>query len=113
MKTLDSKLYNVIHNLGVEPQVFLIRWLRCVLAREFHLLDTLIVWDNIFLRTQENHSDNKLWFLDFLSIAMIIYDRRNILCMTDYAKVLQRLLKFPPMENIITLINSAQDQFEA
>lgn len=35
--------------LGVEPQLFLLRWLRLLFEREFHLEDVLVVWDSLFV----------------------------------------------------------------
>lgn len=44
----DPELYSHLKHLGVEPQLFLLRWLRLMFSREFHIEDTLLIWDAIF-----------------------------------------------------------------
>ena len=34
--------------MGVEPQLFLLRWLRLLFGREFHQEDVLVMWDSLF-----------------------------------------------------------------
>lgn len=49
LKIVDIDLFRHLKLLGVEFQIFLLRWIRCIFTREFHLLDALDLWDNIFL----------------------------------------------------------------
>lgn len=44
----DPAVYAHLEGLGVEPQLFLLRWLRLLFCREFHVEDTLLIWDAIF-----------------------------------------------------------------
>lgn len=44
----DRAVYLHLDSLSVEPQVFLLRWLRLLFCREFHVEDTLLIWDAIF-----------------------------------------------------------------
>jgi len=32
----------------VQPQLYLLRWLRLLFGREFHLSDSMLVWDALF-----------------------------------------------------------------
>ncbi|CDJ33062.1 uncharacterized protein EMH_0050460 [Eimeria mitis] len=41
----DPDVYLHLNELGVEPQLFLLRWLRLLFSREFHIEDTLLIWD--------------------------------------------------------------------
>ncbi|CDI74635.1 hypothetical protein, conserved [Eimeria praecox] len=41
----DHDVYLHLNELGVEPQLFLLRWLRLLFSREFHIEDTLLIWD--------------------------------------------------------------------
>ncbi|XP_026193856.1 uncharacterized protein LOC34620832 [Cyclospora cayetanensis] len=41
----DPAVYTHLEGLGVEPQLFLLRWLRLLFSREFHIEDTLLIWD--------------------------------------------------------------------
>ncbi len=42
-------------------------------TREFHLVDALRIWDNMFLEFYKNPIDNPLIYLDCMILAMIIY----------------------------------------
>ncbi|CDJ40183.1 TBC1 domain family member 5 homolog B, related [Eimeria tenella] len=44
----DPAVYLHLEGLGVEPQLFLLRWLRLLFSREFHVEDTLLIWDALF-----------------------------------------------------------------
>ncbi|KAL8271142.1 hypothetical protein Esti_004910 [Eimeria stiedai] len=44
----DPVVYRHLESLGVEPQLFLLRWLRLLFCREFHVEDTLLIWDALF-----------------------------------------------------------------
>ena len=45
--SLDPILCKHLKSHGVEPQIFLLRWIRCIFQREFHLIDALQLWDAI------------------------------------------------------------------
>lgn len=87
LQALDKQLYNFIESQKIEPQIYLQRWLRCMLTREFNLANTLILWDCIFSNVFIEH-DNKiesftgkldfnreLVALEFLCVAMIVFVR--------------------------------------
>ncbi|VWU53113.1 GTPase-activating protein, putative, partial [Hepatocystis sp. ex Piliocolobus tephrosceles] len=48
LKNSDKQLYNHLISLSIEPQIFLLRWIRLFFCREFQIDDTLILWDSIF-----------------------------------------------------------------
>lgn len=54
----DRDVYLHLNELGVEPQLFLLRWLRLLFSREFHIEDTLLIWDALladaWLATEPN-----------------------------------------------------------
>lgn len=41
----DRELYNHLMSMQVSPELHLMRWLRCVLSREFEIENVLIYWD--------------------------------------------------------------------
>ena len=45
LRKADPEVYSHLNELGVEPQLFLLRWLRLLFSREFHIEDTLLIWD--------------------------------------------------------------------
>jgi len=48
VKTLDGDVHEHLRRQEIEPQVFLLRWLRLLFCREFRLDDTMLLWDAIF-----------------------------------------------------------------
>mmetsp|Transcript_9341 Transcript_9341/g.17928 ORF Transcript_9341/g.17928 Transcript_9341/m.17928 type:complete len:552 (-) Transcript_9341:4331-5986(-) len=120
LQAIDRELYDHLENQEVEPQMHLLRWIRCLLSREFHLADVLLIWDSIFSKVgvavenrnvkMTGHIDfNKdLVLLDFLCVSMIIFVRSYLLS-CDSTGILKRLLKYPPVEDIVCIINMAEN----
>lgn len=48
LKTIDFELHFHLESVKLEPQWFLLRWLRMFFIREFHMDDSLKLWTNIF-----------------------------------------------------------------
>ena len=44
----DPALHLRLGELGIEPQLYLLRWLRLLFGREFHFEDVKLLWDAIF-----------------------------------------------------------------
>jgi TBC1 domain family member 5 len=84
LQSIDKELYLYLEKQKIEPQMYLQRYLRCILSREFNLADTLIIWDALFASLSSN-SDFKaanqanlckeLNLLDFVCVAMITFVR--------------------------------------
>jgi len=87
LQALDKQLYNYIESQKIEPQIYLQRWIRCMLTREFNLSNTLILWDCIFAYVhvqQDNRIEGftgrldfrkELVMVDFVCVAMIVFVR--------------------------------------
>jgi len=117
LKEVDAVLYNHLRKIEIEPQLFLLRWIRLMFSREFHVDNTLQIWDSIFADSYveitcadngEPTTSEKLPLMDCLTIAMLQYTRESLL---DYGNTecLRRLLKFPPVESPQILIQVALD----
>ncbi|EUD69188.1 hypothetical protein C922_00051 [Plasmodium inui San Antonio 1] len=123
LKNLDKLLYNHLISLSIEPQIFLLRWIRLFYCREFPIDDTVILWDNFFsdcyLTNWENgfpaqvsgdiievaHMTSNLFpLVDSFAISMILFIR-SFLLENDENYCLKRLFKYPPVENIRILID--------
>jgi len=100
LKAKDPGLYTYINTLKIEPQVYLLRWIRLLFGREFRLEETLQIWDAIF------SYDRSFSLVDYIAVAMLISVREQLLA-TDYSGVLQTLFKFPTTLPICTYINNA------
>lgn len=48
VKASDAALHSHLTKLEIEPQVFLLRWLRLLFCREVGLDDALLLWDGLF-----------------------------------------------------------------
>ena len=45
---VDPPLKQHLERLGIEPQLFLLRWFRVLFSREFHLDDAMRAWSAFF-----------------------------------------------------------------
>ncbi|KAI4836568.1 GTPase-activating protein [Plasmodium brasilianum] len=123
LKNSDKLLYNHLISLSIEPQIFLLRWIRLFYCREFQIDDTVILWDNFFsdcyLKNWENgfhfefdgdiievahRTSNVFPLVDYFAISMILFIR-SFLLESDENYCLKRLFKYPPVENIRILID--------
>jgi TBC1 domain family protein 5 len=100
LKEKDPILYNQLKELKVEPQLYMLRWVRLLLGREFHLEDLLILWDAMFAY------DDEFILIDYICVAMLIYIREQLLN-KDYTSCLKRLFKYPPVEDVRLFIEKA------
>ena len=48
LRRADPQLHGVLAEKEVQPQLYLLRWLRLLFGREFHLADSMLVWDALF-----------------------------------------------------------------
>lgn len=110
LQSLDKDLFSHIESKKTEPQMYLQRWLRCMLSREFNLADTLEIWDAIFA-SYSIEPDKELVLLDYLCIAMMVFVREfcklYVVLQADQSGILKRLLKFPPVEDVHILVGMA------
>ena len=75
LQKLDKDLYNHFENENVSLETFLMRWLLVLFAQEFRLDTTINFWDRMF--TQKN----KINFLCYVSVSLLIYYRNLLLNM--------------------------------
>jgi len=88
LRTRDPELHAYLTFLAVEPQVYLLRWVRLVFSREFNLEETLVLWDGIFAYDKA-HS-----LIDYVAVSMLISIKAQILAQ-DANGVLSLLFKYP------------------
>eukprot|EP01126_Amoeba_proteus_P015766 TRINITY_DN1714_c0_g1_i1.p1 TRINITY_DN1714_c0_g1~~TRINITY_DN1714_c0_g1_i1.p1 ORF type:complete len:336 (-),score=58.82 TRINITY_DN1714_c0_g1_i1:320-1327(-) len=97
LRCTDPGLFTHFCDLDVEPQIYLLRWIRCLFGREFPLEQTLIIWDALF-------SSNKLSsFVDYVAVAMLVEIREELLSQ-DRNGVLALLFKYPHQDLSISSI---------
>lgn len=104
------------------------RWLRCLLSREFDIKNTLIFWDYIMGGIENKHRLDRrckgtdfldtdldpLINLDYLCTAMIINIKKDLL-ESDFSMCMANLLNYPDQsegENILTLASQIKQKLK-
>ena len=120
LPSLDKEYFNFLYG-KVEPNLFLLRWLLCILDREISLKHVLWIWDCIFfyefveftflkkdIKTEDekNKHINRLNFLDIICLAMIM-DLKSFSQNNDQSLILCRFMKFPDEKNIRQIIKDS------
>lgn len=96
----DEQLSKHLNDIELEPQLYLLKWVRILFGREFHLEDTITVWDAVFA------FDQNFGFIDHMAAAMLIFIRSQLLS-RDFAECIKRLQKYPPVEDVTILVEYA------
>jgi TBC1 domain family protein 5 len=73
LRRLDPALAQHLESLGIEPQIFCLRWIRMIFTREFGLDDAISIWDGLFA------SGRSLALIDYVCIAMLLRIRNQLL----------------------------------
>lgn len=82
----DPELGEHMQRIGVLPAMYLLRWRRLALSREFPIGDALLLWDAVIAETPDN------WMLmDYLCVAMLLRARKPLLAAEDAPAALQVL----------------------
>ncbi|GMF17611.1 unnamed protein product [Phytophthora lilii] len=95
-------------NLGVEPQIFLLRWVRVLMAREFETPQAWQIWDAIFSLTPSDFS-----FINLLCVAAVREFREEILAAEDATNVLLTLRDISERIAPARLVNNARELYDA
>lgn len=95
-------------NLGVEPQIFLLRWVRVLMAREFETAQVWQIWDAIFSLTPSDFS-----FINLLCVAVVREFREEILAAEDATTVLLSLRDISSRIEPARLVDNARDLYDA
>lgn len=88
LRHIDPALAQHLEGLGIEPQIFCLRWIRMIFTREFALDAAVAIWDGLFA------SGGSLDLIDHVCIAMLLRIRNQLLA-GDHNSALQNLLKYP------------------
>ena len=123
---LDKQYFDFL-NGSIEPNLFLLRWLLCIVDREISLKHVLWIWDNVFYydfieftfikkdldkekekekETEKGKHINRLNFLDVVCLSMIM-DLKPLVHSGDQSIMLCRFMKFPNEKNIRQIIKEA------
>ncbi|KAH7826353.1 Tre-2/Bub2/Cdc16 (TBC) F family protein C [Monocercomonoides exilis] len=99
LKSKDPKMFHAMEKLGVEPHYFLMKWMRLIFLREFHIDDAMRVWDAVFACISAfDPPSASLQLMDYVAVSMIISLRDKVIG-ADQITALKTLMHFPPNEN--------------
>ena len=118
LPSIDKEYFDYLYG-SIEPNLFLLRWLLCILDREISLKHVLWIWDSVFyyefieFTFIKNNSEEekgkhyyRLNFLDIVCLAMIM-DLKPLVQTGDQSLILCRFMKFPDEKNIRQIIKEA------
>eukprot|EP00158_Paraphelidium_tribonemae_P004758 Partr_v1_DN26954_c1_g2_i2_m6938 putative TBC1 domain family, member 5 len=89
LRAADPKLQQRLADLGIEPQLYGIRWLRLLYGREFSFDRLFTLWDIIFA-----HDGQQLSLMQWIAVALLKLMRESLMS-GDSSVALQRLMKYP------------------
>ena len=131
LEKIDPALRRHLDEVGIEPQLFLLRWLRVLFSREFHLHDAMVIWDAVIATNDPNDPNDEagalvgdepssamsgidyanpgaMDFIESFAVAMLLFVRSDVLALDDFGSCLRRLQKFPPCEDVAALVERAR-----
>lgn len=100
LRVMDEKLAKRLSDLGVEPQLYLLRWLRLGYGREFQRREVLTLWDAIFDRSVNSGANadalsSRRDIYEGVAVSVLMSMRNDILEMTDFGEVMSRIQTVP------------------
>ena len=123
LQKVDPALRAHLDKVGIEPQLFLLRWLRVLFSREFHLDDAMLIWDAAIGTNDPSSGDDTSFskdgdidynnpgvmdLIESTAVAMLAFVRVDVLSQDDFGQCLRRLQKFPPVEDVLALVERAR-----
>lgn len=126
---VDSQLHRHLRDNSIEPQLFMLRWLRLLFCREFPLTETIALWTSILSDSQladgqpllyvnktgpgtegiavAQAASKALPLVDYMAVALMTSQRHKLLG-SDEINCLQSLMKYSPSESIQQLVSRAK-----
>ena len=116
-----DKEYFELLSKNIEPNLFLLRWILCLLNREISLKNILWIWDCVFfyefmefsfkddkdnINNYEETNISRLNFLDYICLAMI-FDLKKDVIKSEPSFVLSKFLKYPNENNLKSIMKEA------
>lgn len=121
LKRIDTEIYKHLVSIRLDPELQLMRWLRCLLCREFDIEISITLWDYIFCGIKMEHrtdydfgemyydddyhesQNDPLINLDFLCLAMI-ENIRDSLYHEDITTCLEVFFNYPEIKSASKMI---------
>lgn len=108
LRRCDPPTARHLSNLGIEPQMFSLRWVRVLMSREFEMAQVWQVWDAIFSLTPCDFS-----FINLLCVAAVREFREEILAVDDATSALLCFRDISDRIEAHRLVDNARELYEA
>uniref|UniRef100_K3W7N5 Rab-GAP TBC domain-containing protein n=1 Tax=Globisporangium ultimum (strain ATCC 200006 / CBS 805.95 / DAOM BR144) TaxID=431595 RepID=K3W7N5_GLOUD len=108
LRRCDPPTARHLSHLGIEPQMFSLRWVRVLMSREFEMAQVWQVWDAIFSVTPCDFS-----FINLLCVAAVREFRDEILAVEDATSVLLCFRDLSDRIDADRLVDNARELYEA
>lgn len=99
LRSVDAALAKKLRDLEVEPQLYLLRWLRLAYGREFHRSDVLELWDAIFEClpgvTSDGETISSRDVYEGMAVSVLISMRNELLSAEDFGTAMSQLQQVP------------------
>lgn len=109
LKIIDIELFLHLCE-GIEPYIFMFRWILCIFNREINISNIAFIWDCILAiecSDKVSESNKSLDLIDFICVAMIVDLRYDLLMEDDAYMILSSLMHFPNSQNMKEIVNRA------
>ena len=106
LKRVDPKLWNHLSNFNIMTEIYSTRWILLLLTQDFNLESIMRIWDVLF-----SYQD-KQEFVNFLSLAMIVGSREEIMknSLEEIHLALRKISKLK-LEKILELADSIANEY--
>ena len=114
----DPSIHKRMVTMEIEPQLYALPWVRLMFSRCFHMDDVLILWEGIFSATSSSQLlrepppvdriDRITEMIECIGVAMVMYVREYLL-EAESMYMLQRLMKYPPVEDVSVFVQRAME----
>ncbi|OQR81887.1 hypothetical protein THRCLA_11312 [Thraustotheca clavata] len=88
LSQLDPEVALHFNTMNLLPEVYLVKWVRLLFAREFPMYQVWVLWDAIFSVSSDNLS-----FVHYLCVAMLHEMRDEILLQDDASGIIECMKK--------------------
>eukprot|EP00834_Sanchytrium_tribonematis_P008300 NODE_932_length_3021_cov_0.390828.p1 type:complete len:394 gc:universal NODE_932_length_3021_cov_0.390828:1096-2277(+) len=103
----DRRMWEKIKEIGLEPHVFGLRWLRTLFLHEFPLEQSCILWDHLIYNLANIDKNYFLWLPKFVFVAIIQHLREEIL-LGDISSGMSVLMR-PHLTDVNPILDQAKD----
>ena len=107
VQRFDRRIWERLKEIGLEPHVFGIRWIRTLFVHEFTFQESLLLWDQFLYNLDQIEKQYFLWLPKFVFAAIIQHLREEIL-LSDVNGGMTILMR-PHLTDVVSILASAKE----